>query len=891
MTPQHHNTAQGLTSAQAARQLAQDGPNDIEQGAKRSVWQRLADMLRQPMFALLVAAAMLYMLLGDLTEGLTLAVFVLAVLVLSFYQEGQSEAAIEALRQLTQPQARVLRDGQTQRIPARDVVVGDCLLLSEGDRVAADGWLLAANNLQIDESLLTGESVPVDKAQQAMLSGSARPDPQEQTAPASRVQGGTFVVRGSGRAQVTATGMHSQIGQIGQALAQVQQADTPLQRQTARLVKVLASLVGVLCVVMVVTLGLRTGQWMPALLAGIALAMAILPEEYSVVLTLFPAMGARRLTREGVLTRHINAIETLGATSVLCTDKTGTLTQNRMTVTALSVPDPAHPSEPGGILHWSAASPAVLTPSSSPSSAPLSATFHPLIEHAILASAPTPFDPMETAFHALGQTHLNGNDRQYGVGQLVQSYALSPSLKAMSHVWQFEQDEDRIVSAKGAPEAIMDLCHLSDGERQRWLACVAQMAAQGLRVLAVARSRFEGDHYPESPHDFAFEWLGLMGLTDPLRPEIPQAVADCQSAGIQVIVITGDFPITAREIARQAGLPPGETLTGDELDRLSEADLRAQLPRVTVCARISPHQKLRIVQALQANGEVVAMTGDGVNDAPALKAAHVGVAMGARGTDVAREAADLVLVDDNFASIVRAIRLGRRIFGNLQKSMQYIFAIHIPIAGMALIPMVMGWPALMLPLHVALLELVIDPACSLAFENEPEAPGVMQRPPRDTHAPLFGAAAIALALGQGLCVLASVALTFVLAQVWSGAWTPTWVSLWTDDWPRMALSEAQIRAMVFITLITGNAALILSNRAGGGQFWRSWRTPNVMAYAVIALALGFLTLAIQWPWLAEPLKLAPLPLWPTLVATGSGLLSGVGVAVWHWAAAVRTSRG
>jgi len=900
MTSTHLNTEQGLTTTQASRKLAQDGPNEIAQGAKRSVWQRLADMLRQPMFALLVAAAVLYVLLGDLTEGLTLAVFVLAVLVLSFYQEGRSEAAIDALRQLTQPQAQVLRDGQAQQIPARNVVVGDCLLLSEGDRVAADGWLLAANNLQMDESLLTGESVPVDKnpVQQAPLAGppgNAALRADAQAASASFVQGGTFVVRGSGRVQVSATGMRSQIGQIGQALAQVQQAATPLQQQTARLVQVLAILVGVLCAVMVTTLGLRTGQWLPALLAGIALAMAILPEEYPVVLTLFPAMGARRLTREGVLTRHINAIETLGATRVLCTDKTGTLTQNRMTVTALAVPNPVnpvnpasptHPAQPSDVLRWGAG----LAQEATPMVAPLSAPFHPLIEHAILASAPTPFDPMETAFHAMGQNHLNDDNRQFGLGQLVQSYALSPSLKAMSHVWQFESEEDRVVSAKGAPEAIMDLCHLGDGERQRWLACVAQMAEQGLRVLAVARSRFEGDRYPDSPHDFAFEWLGLVGLTDPLRPEIPQAVADCQSAGIQVIVITGDFPVTAREIARQAGLPEGDTLTGHELDRLSDTALQQRLRQVTVCARISPHQKLRIVQALQTNGDVVAMTGDGVNDAPALKAAHVGIAMGARGTDVAREAADLVLVDDNFASIVRGIRLGRRIFGNLQKSMQYIFAIHIPIAGIALIPMLAGWPALMLPLHVALLELVIDPACSLAFENEPEEADVMQRPPRDTRAPLFGAQAIGLATGQGLCVLASVALTFVLANVGSGAWAPAWAAVWTEHLPTTPLSEAQIRAMVFITLITGNAALILSNRAGGGKFWRSWRTPNLMAYAVIGLAGIFLTLAIAWPWLAAPLQFEALPLWPTLLAIGSGLLSGVGVSVLHWAVAAWQAR-
>ena len=881
MAPEHHNTVPGLTTAQARTRLAADGPNEVAQSTRRSVWQRLIDMLRQPMFALLVTAALLYVLLGDLTEGLTLAVFVLAVLVLSFYQEGQSEAAIEALRQLTQAQARVQRDGQTQSIAAREVVAGDCLLLSEGDRVAADGWLLQANNLQMDESLLTGESVPVDKSPLASPPDNTSAHLPE---PAMRVHGGTFVVRGSGQVLVTATGMRSQIGQIGLALDQVREAATPLQEQTARLVRVLATLVGVLCVVMVLTLGWRTGQWVPALLSGIALAMAILPEEYSVVLTLFPAMGARRLTREGVLTRHINAIETLGAISVLCTDKTGTLTQNRMTVTALAVPRVPGLAAPGEIVQWHTSAPSA--------SAPLAEVFHPLIEHAILASAPTPFDPMETAFHAMGQNHLNASQRTFGAGQLVQTYALSPSLKAMSHVWQFAAEDPHVVSAKGAPEAIMDLCHLSPEARQHWLNCVAQMASQGLRVLAVAHSHFEGQRYPDSPHDFDFEWLGLIGLTDPLRPEIPQAMADCQSAGIQVIVITGDFPATAQEIARQAGLPEGETLTGDALEGLSDAALSESLRQVTVCARISPHQKLRIVQALQAQGQVVGMTGDGVNDAPALKAAHVGIAMGARGTDVAREAADLVLVDDNFASIVRGIRWGRRIFGNLQKSMQYIFAIHIPIAGMALVPMLMGWPALMLPLHVALLELVIDPACSLAFESEPEPADVMQRPPRDTRAALFGAPAIGLAAGQGLCVLACVALTFFLGHLWSGSGQTWGWPLWIDPLNTPLLSEAQIRAMLFITLLTGNAALILSNRAGGGQFWRSLRTPNKMAYGLIALAGLFLALAIHWPWLSSPLRLAPVPLWPLLIALGSGLLSGVGITVLHAAmsAVQRTPR-
>ncbi len=844
MTQNHLNTLEGLSTAQAAARLAEDGPNEITQTPRRSLPKRLLDMLRQPMFALLVAAAVLYMVLGDLTEGLTLSVFVLAVLALTFYQEGKSEASIQALRDLTQPLAQVIRSGQKLQVPARDVVRDDLLLLSEGDRVAADGQLLNVNNLQIDESLLTGESVPVNKST----------DKQSNT-----VNAGSFVVRGQGLVQVTATGQRSQIGRIGQSLSQLTSGTTPLQAQTAQLVQRLAIIVLFLCITMVLTLGLRTGQWIPALLSGIALAMAILPEEYPVVLTIFPALGAHRLTREGVLTRRINAIETLGATTVLCTDKTGTLTENRMTVTAMAV-GPAHTP-----LIVSLATPSFALPKA----------FHPLLEHAILASAPEPFDPMETAFHTSGQTHLAQTPHLHGDNwRLVQSYALSPQLKAMSHVWQFDEGLDRVVSAKGAPEAVMDLCHLSEADRQAWSHTIDSMAAQGLRVLAVAQSRFEGNDWPETAHAFAFEWLGLIGLTDPLRPEIPQAMAECQSAGIRVIMITGDYPATAQVIATQAGLPPGQTLTGDALDQLSDDALHALLPQVSVCARISPHQKLRIVQALQAHGEVVTMTGDGVNDAPALQAAHVGVAMGLRGTDVAREAADLVLVDDNFASIVRGIRVGRRIFGNLQKSMRYIFAIHIPIAGIALTPMVMAWPALMLPLHVALLELVIDPACSIAFENEPADANVMQRPPRDTRAALFGTKDIALALVQGLLVLACVGLSY--------AWANGWLNGWLNIGVTPTLSEEETRAMVFVTLVLGYAALIVVNRVPPGQFLASLRVPNPSAWGVILMAWAFVVLGMHWPWLAVALKFAPLQHLQWAVALVAGGLSLLAMVSLHW---------
>ena len=834
---------QGLRREEALERLAQHGPNELPAAHQRSLQRRLLDLLRQPMFALLVAATLLYLLLGDLTEGLTLAVFVLAVLVLTFWQEGRAEQAIDALQQLTQPQARVLRDGRVQTLPAREVVPGDLLLVAEGDRIAADAQLVQAQNLQVDESLMTGESVPVDK--QAAKDPGSDPNTHDvhETDDSTLLLAGTHVVRGQGLARVSATGVASQIGRIGSALGQDLQAPTPLQQQTARLVRTIASVVLVLAATVVLMLGLQNGQWLPALLSGIALAMAFLPEEYSVVLTLFPALGARRLTASGVLTRRISAIETLGATTVLCTDKTGTLTENRMTVTALAAGSAHSPV----IVHGAAAMLPVLDD-----------RFHPLIEHAILASAPEPFDPMETAFHTLGRAQLQGTDRLHGERddwQLVQAYALSPQLKAMSQVWRPHEGDNHIVSTKGAPEAVMDLCHLPAAERAQWSAVVEQLAAQGLRVLAVARGRFRGTDWPDTAHDFDFEWLGLLGLSDPLRADIAQAVAQCRSAGIRVLMITGDHPVTARVIATQAGLGQGlaqggvgdhEVLTGTELATLDDAALAARIRQVCVCARITPEQKLRIVQALQAQGEIVAMTGDGVNDAPALRAAHVGIAMGGRGTDVAREAAALVLVDDRFASIVRGIRTGRRIFDNLRQSMRYIFAVHIPIAGMALLPLLGGWPPMLMPLHLALLELVIDPSCSVAFENEPEHPQVMQRPPRDTRAALFGPGELLLALGQGLCLLATAV---------AGWW-----------WAQATLDEAGTRAMVLALLVLGNTGLMLVGRHTPGRKAEAEQpTPheparlrNPVAWGLAGLTVLALLMMLHASPLSTALRLAPL---------------------------------
>ncbi len=824
--PTQDDTLTGLSNEEAALRLQKHGPNAFDTEPPRTWARRLMEMAREPMFMLLVAAALLYIVLGDLVEGLTLSLFVLAVLGMTFWQEGRAESALQALRGLTQPQARVLRGGQVQRIPAREVVPGDLLMLAEGDRIAADGWLLQAVLLQVDESLLTGESVPVGKR-------AAPEQAPKTTAPSGEDSPAVFaachVVRGQGLAQVTATGARSQVGQIGAALTQTREAASPLQQQTAALVRKLALGVALLCLLMLLTLGLRHDDWLAAALSAIALAMSLLPEEYPVVQTLFPALGARRLTQDGVLTRRINAIETLGAVSVLCTDKTGTLTQNRMTVAALAT----GPADAPEVLH--------LPPSGAPLLTPV---FRPLLEHAILASAPEPFDPMEHAFHRLGAEHLQDTGHLHADWTLVHSYPLSPALPAMSHIWQtgpsLESSNRHSVSAKGAPEAVLDLCHLPAHERQPWLATANQLAGQGLRVLGVAHGQVDNTGFPGNAHELDFEWLGLIGLHDPLRPDIQQAVAQCHSAGIRVIMITGDYAATARVIAAQAGLVTGESdeqvLTGSELDKLDDSALRERLQGVRICARITPAQKLRLVQALQASGEVVAMTGDGVNDAPALHAAHVGIAMGLRGTDVAREASDLVLVDDRFSAIVRGIRTGRRIFDNLGLAMRYIFAIHIPVGLLALWPLFDG-PTLLQPLHLALLELVIDPACAIAFEHEAEDPKVMQRPPRDVRRPLFDVRAVGGALLQGL----SLVMALSLALVWlthSGTGT---------------IDSPMARSLCLLVLVLGSSALVL---LGTGQ---GWRRSQPWAWGLGTGSLMLLALMMHWPVLASPLALTALP--------------------------------
>lgn len=728
----------GLAADEARRRLANAGPNAIDDREHAGLADLLRGIATEPMFVLLLVAAGLYLALGDLGEGLLLAFFALVTVGLTVFQERRSARALDALRELGVPQVRVIRDGRVQAIPARELVPGDLFLLGEGERIAADGVLRDAVGLSADESLLTGESVPVRK----------RPQPGDALPPAPPPGGddsafvfaSTLVVAGHGVAEAVATGRQTAVGRIGVSLATIATEATPLQRQLGRLVRLFGGAALVSCIALAAWWGLTRGEWLQGLLSAIALGMAMLPEEFPMVLAVFLALGAWRLARLKVLARRPAVVEALGAATVLCVDKTGTLTENRMQLQRL-VTDEADVQATAGTA--------------------LPEAVHRLAEFALLASQPGGLDPMDRAVLSLGETSLAGTDHLHPRWQLAREYPLTPRLLAMAQAWTAE-DGGRCLAAKGAPEAIFDLCHLPADRRERLMARVQALAAEGLRVLAVAEGRHDGraehhgDALPADVHGHGFVLLGLLGFADPLRAGVPAAVAQARGAGMAVAMITGDHASTALAIAAQAGIDTeAGALTGAEIAALDDAALDAAVKRVRVFARVSPEQKLRLVQALKRGGETVAMTGDGVNDAPALKAAHVGIAMGVRGTDVAREAAGLVLLDEDFDHIVAGVRMGRRIFDNLRKAMVYIAAIHVPVAGLALLPLLFGLPPLLLPAHVVLTEMIIDPACSLAFEGAPEDPRVMRRPPRPADRGLIDRGLLLEGLLQGAALLAA----------------------------------------------------------------------------------------------------------------------------------------
>lgn len=816
----------GLTSAEAARRLAEDGPNILPQTGGRSIWKIIGEVLREPMLALLLIGGSAYLLLGDLTEALILLAFATFSVVVTVVQESRTEHVLETLRDLSAPRALVIRDGVQMRIAGRDVVRGDIMLLEQGDRIAADAILLEAIDLQVDESLLTGESLAVGKCpvKEDPPIASGRPGGEDQPFAYS----GTIITRGHGVARVKATGALSEMGKIGKSLAALDTEVPRLRTETANIVRMCAIGGASVALLVVLLYGLTRGGWLEAVLAGIATGMAMLPEEFPVVLTVFLAAGAWRISKANVLTRRAAAIETLGSTTVLCTDKTGTLTENRMAVVRLWRPDE------GAVA---------LDQQIAPSDG-----FAELIDTGRFASAVQAVDPMEIAIHQAGQAMGSFPAADW---ELVRGYGLRPDLLAMSNVWR--TPEKLVVAAKGAPEAIATLCRLHGGTAESMLQAVDAMAEQGIRVLGVAMADADGAEPKESHRDYHFRLVGLIGLADPLHPGVPAAVAECRAAGVRIIMITGDYAKTARSIALQAGISDGAVLTGTEMEALDDAGLAERLRSVTICARIMPEQKLRIVEALKAAGEIVAMTGDGVNDAPSLKAAHIGIAMGKRGTDVAREASSIVLLDDDFGSIVKAIALGRRIYGNIRKAMAFIFAVHVPIAGFALLPLLIGMPILFTPIHIALLEMVIDPVCAFVFEAEEAEPDSMQRPPRPPTEQLFSWAMIGGSLFQG-----GIAFTLLVAlyAVAIG----------------QGLAVEHVRALLFFALIAAIVALVLADRSASASITASLGRRNIALAVVLASVATIAAATMLVPGIPALLRFSALNWRDWTIAVGTGVI-------------------
>ncbi len=762
----------GLTTKEAAIQLKKYGSNLLPESQPKSLFSIIFKVIKEPMFLMLLLAGAIYMALGDRAEAAFLLSFVFVVIGMTLSQERKTQRALESLRELSSPRALVIRDGVERRIAGRDVVPGDLLVLKEGDRIPADA-LLVQGQLSVDESLLSGESVPLNKLSSTRDIALGEPGGES----TSSLFGSTVVTKGYGLAVVQSTGSATAVGHIGQSLATADEIPSGLQQASRSLIKNLTIIgFGLATVLFLLNWLWNARTVLESLLSSIALSMAILPEEIPVILTVFLALGAWKMTKYRVLTREVTAVEALGAITTLAVDKTGTLTQNHMQIQELSVRNELFISIQNEVLPES---------------------FHTMLEFAMLATPIDPFDPMEKAIQLFGHTKLSGTEHIHDNRFPEFQYELSPQILAMTHVYSCEEPNLYMLATKGSPEAVIDLCHLTQEESETIHLQVEDMAKRGLRVLGIAKGEWQttvkNHERPLSQHDFDFTFLGLIGFADPVRPEVPDAVAKCKNAGIRILMLTGDHPATAKAIAHQIGLSEhAEVIMGEEISVLDDDALRTRLHKTEVCARVKPEHKLRLIQVLQQDGEIVAMTGDGVNDAPALKAANIGIAMGERGTDVARESADLVLLDDSFNSIVTAIMQGRQIYDNITKATRFVIAVHLPIIALTMIPALLHWPTMIQPIHIVLLQLLIDPACAIVFEAEAASNDIMRRPPRQSSATPFSKKNIGIALLQGSGIAFILLVGSAILQM-------------------IGWSETQIRVTIFAALAPSLFFLVLFN--------------------------------------------------------------------------------
>ena len=809
----------GLSDPDVEASRAAHGSNALNGRERDGFWKALRNAVTEPMFLLLLAAATIYFLLGELSEAFFMLGAIVLISAISFYQDHRSRRALQALQQFTHPQAKAIRNNAVVELPSDDLVVGDLVVVQEGELLPADGQVVHANDFSVNESILTGEAFSVPKEVSDDKPG--------------RVYRGTQAVGGLAVARVTAVGAATEIGRIGTSLTTIEEGRSPLERQIQRFVRNMA-IVGAAFFLLVWGLNyIASRDLLDSLLKGLTLAMSILPEEIPVAFTTFMALGAWRMMRAGVLVKHAKTVETLGAATVICTDKTGTITENRMELVALHLRGEAEPRSPAGAD----------TPEA-----------QHLIEIAMWASEPVPFDPMETALHA-AYARSAANDRRPAF-RMVHEYPLSGKPPMMTHAFANDAGE-RIIAAKGAPEALLACSDLPAAERATVLQHVHALATQGYRILAVGGTMLEGDAWPAEQQHFTFTYLGLVAFHDPPKPNIDRVFRSFTEAGIRTVIITGDNPVTATAIARQVGFPiAGEPVQGDAVQAMDDATLATAVRSRNLFTRMFPEAKLRVVKALKAQGEVVAMTGDGVNDGPALKAAHIGIAMGQRGSELAKEAAALVLLDDDLGRMVDAVAQGRRIYGNLKKAIQYIISIHIPIILTVALPLLLGWlyPNIFTPVHVIFLELLMGPTCSIAYESEPPEPGSMRRRPRRMELTFLSWTELRTSLAQGLMITAGILFCYQYAV-------------------HHGLGEPMTRTLVFTCLVVANIALTLVNRSFEHSLLDTLRYPNALLRGILAGTVVMLLALLYVPLFRDFFQLASPGAGLLALATGVGLAS------------------
>lgn len=813
------NDFEGLSKQEAAKILETEGFNEIPSQKKKHCFSLLFKIITEPILLLLLSADAIYFFLGETADALMLLFAVFMVVAITYYQERKTEKTLEAIKILSTPKALVIRGGKQIIINSKELVKNDIIIIREGDYVPADAIILSGENLSADESLLTGEAISVRKIVWDGKEKNQKPGGDD----LPFIYSGTLITSGHGIAKVTLTGVNTEIGKIGKSLDNIKKEDTLLNKEVKKIVRYVAIISISLCLLVVLFYFLVKGDLISGLLAGITLSMAILPEEFPVILLVFLTLGAWRISKRKVLTRNSAAIETLGAATVLCTDKTGTITLNKTELNVLFCEDSFYEV-------------------SDFASTELPEKFAKLLECGILASQKDAYDPIDKELRKMGDLYLPALKEKHSDYKIIKEYPLSKKLLALSYAWRVKEKNEIIISSKGAPEAILSLCRASKEKEKEVLKQVEELTKKGLRVLGVAEAEFDDDQLPSEQNNFTFKFVGLLGFIDPIRSGISEAVRQAYQAKIRVIMITGDYPETAKFIAKKIGINnPEKYLTGEDLDKLSHLELCEKIKEINVFARVVPEQKLLIVDALKANGEVVAMTGDGVNDAPALKASHIGVAMGERGTDVAREASSLILLNDDFSSIVSAVALGRRIYSNLKRAMGYILAVHVPIAGMSILPLFFGFPVVLFPAHVAFLELIIDPACSTVFEAEKPDKNIMKKPPRGLDQKIFNTRTVIINLLQGVIILLGIFFLFYQA-INSGR------------------SENEARSFAFASLVISNLFLIAINLSWKKNIFQILRSANKVFYYVLIGAVLCLAAVLYLPFLNNLFKLAPLGL-------------------------------